>query len=277
MSRGTLLLVILTVSLLSGCTHETVTQQEQGTIILATTTSTYDSGLLDYLFPIFEEKYGIEVKVIPVGTGQAIELGRRGDVDVILVHSPKDEERFVSDGFGVERHCVMYNDFVILGPGEDPAGVKGYTAVDALKKIADTDSIFISRGDGSGTHKKELALWEMTGVEDMGSWYVETGTGMGQTLLVASEKGGYTLADRGTHTSMKDRLDLFILISGDRLLLNPYGIIAVNPQKNPRVNHAGAEKLIQWITSNEGQALIGGFTKNGEQLFTPLYNECPGD
>lgn len=277
MSERVQILCILIIGLSAGCIQGESTQQAKGTIILATTTSTYDSGLLDYLLPIFEEKHRIEVKVIPVGTGQAIELGRRGDADVILVHSPEDEERFVAESFGIERHCVMYNDFVIVGPKDDPAGIKNTSVIVALEKVADTDSIFISRGDNSGTHKRELILWKVVGIEEKGSWYIETGTGMGQTLLVASEKGGYTLSDKATYMSMKDRLDLAILVSGARLLLNPYSIIVVNPEKNPGVNHRGAERLVQWITSNEGQALIGNFTKNSEQLFIPLNNKCMED
>ena len=241
---------------------------------MATTTSTYDSGLLDYLLPVFEAKYGTEVKVISAGTGQALELGSRGDADVVLVHSPTDEERFVSEGFGVKRHCLMYNDFVLLGPKKDPKGAGNDSIVDALKKISNAGSSFVSRGDGSGTHKKELSLWTWAGIDKKGRWYIETGTGMGQTLITASEKDAYTLSDRGTYISMKDRLNLTILVSGDRLLLNPYSIIAVNPDKNPGVNHEGAQRLIQWMTSEEGQSLIEGFTKNGEKLFTPLYNNC---
>lgn len=268
-------LILLLVGTSVGCLQNTGENHATNSIVLATTTSTYDSGLLDYLLPAFEEQTGIEVKVISVGTGQAIELGRRGDADVILVHAPEDEKRFVSEGYGVERHCVMYNDFVILGPEEDQAGIANdASAVDALKKIAEAGSTFISRGDNSGTNKKELSLWERAGIEDKGRGYIETGTGMGQTLLTASEKEAYTISDRATFVSMKDKLDLKILVSGDRLLLNPYGIIAVNPRKNPGVNYEGAETLIRWIGSDEGQKMIKDFTKKDEQLFTPLYNKC---
>jgi tungstate transport system substrate-binding protein len=272
MSWGIGLFLLLIASMFGGCI------QEENEIVMATTTSTYDSGLLDYLLPVFEDEYGIEVKVVPVGTGRALEYGRRGDVDVILVHSPEDEKSFVSDGFGTERHCVMYNDFLIVGPKDDPAGIKGKTAIHALRRILNTDSQFISRGDSSGTHKKELALWGIAGgYHNLGSWYVETGTGMGKTLLVASEKEGYTLVDRGTYTSMKKSVNLDILVSGDELLTNPYGIMAVNPETSPGVNNAGAQKLITWIMSDEAQQMIADFTKDGEQLFVPLHGECLGE
>jgi len=269
---GPLILLLLALSV--GCIQNRDGSQATNSIILATTTSTYDSGLLDYLLPFFEEDTGIEVKVVPVGTGQALELGRRGDADVLLVHSPPDEKRFVSQGYGVERRCVMYNDFVILGAREDPAGIKGLSAADALRKIAGSGSAFLSRGDGSGTHKKELSLWSMTGIKPTGEWYIETGTGMGQTLLAASERPAYTLSDRATFLSMKERLDLEILVSGDPLLLNPYSIIAVSPRRNPEVNYAGAEALIEWMMSDKGQRLIGSYTRGSEQLFTPLHGRC---
>jgi tungstate transport system substrate-binding protein len=246
-------------------------------IILATTTSTYDSGLLDYLLPFFEGKTGIEVRVIPVGTGQALELGRRGDADVILAHSPKDEERFIAEGFGIERRCVMYNDFVVLGPEEDIAGIRNLSIIDSFIKIADRESVFISRGDNSGTHRKEIRIWAAAGVQDRGRGYIETGTGMGQTLFTASEKGGYTLSDRATYLSLRDRLELSILVSGEKLLLNPYHIIAINPEKNSGVNYEDAEVLVQWITSDEAKALIGKFTRDSHQLFTPLNNRCLED
>ncbi|MEE8401668.1 MAG: substrate-binding domain-containing protein [Candidatus Hydrothermarchaeaceae archaeon] len=274
MPRSVLILLIFFIYLSSGCMGETSKNEDAGAILLATTTSTYDSGLLDYLLPAFEERYGIEVMVVSVGSGQAIVLGARGDVDVILVHSPKDEERFILEGHGVKRHCLMYNEFIIVGPGEDPAGIGGYPVIDALEKISETGSVFVSRGDSSGTNAKELSLWERAGVVGRGNWYVETGTGMGQTLLVANEKMAYTMSDRATYVSMKNNLDLSILVSGDLLLLNPYSIIAVSPKKNSGINHKGAEKLISYLTSEEGQRAIESFTKNSEQLFTPLYDEC---
>jgi tungstate transport system substrate-binding protein len=228
------------------------------------------------MLPAFEEDHDIEVLVIPVGTGRALEYGRRGDVDLILVHSPADEIEFVERGYGTRRHCVMYNDFLLVGPALDPAEIKGKTAVNALKRIINSDSTFISRGDDSGTHKKELSLWETAGGEySLNPGYIETGTGMGKTLLVAGEKEGYTLVDRGTYQSMKDSVDLDIMVEGDDLLTNPYGIIATNPGKHPDVNNEGAQKLITWILSNEAQQMIADFTKDGETLFTPLYGECP--
>ena len=242
---------------------------------MATTTSTYDSGLLDYMLPAFEEKYGIEVQVISVGTGKALEYGRRGDVDIILVHSPEDEIEFVEEGYGTWRHCVMYNEFLIVGPPDDPAEVKGKTAINALRRILNADSTFISRGDDSGTHKKELVLWDAAGGDYyLGSWYVETGTGMGKTLLVASEKGAYTLVDKGTYLSMKENVNLDIMVEGDELLFNPYAIIVVSLEYNPEVNYIGAQQLMGWIMSKEGQKMIGEFTKDGEALFTPLHGEC---
>ncbi len=247
-------------------------------IVLATTTSTYDSGLLDYMLPAFEENYNIEVVVVPVGTGRALEYGRRGDVDVILIHSPDDEKTFVSRGFGIKRHCVMYNDFLIVGPPSDPAGVKGGPAANSLRRIMSRELTFISRGDESGTHKKELALWaEAGGYHNLGSWYIETGTGMAKTLLVASEKEAYTLVDRGTYMSMEDSVNLEIMVEGDELLKNQYGIIAVNPEKSADVNSAGAQKLVEWIMSDEGQQMIADFTTGGEHPFTPLYGECLGE
>ncbi len=276
MNSRTLILAAL-ITLFSACLTGSQSPPPADSIVLATTTSTYDSGLLDYLLPAFTEQTGIEVRVISVGTGQALELGRRGDADVLLVHSPADEKRFVTDGFGVARHCVMYNDFVILGPSPDPAGISNTTAAEALSFIAKSDSTFISRGDDSGTHKKELLLWTNAGVEDKGVGYIESGTGMGLTLLTAGEKQAYTLSDRATFVSMKDRLDLAILVSGDTLLLNPYAAIAVNPVKNPGVNSRGAEAFVQWITGADAQRLIGEYRKKGERLFTPLQGRCLED
>lgn len=269
MSRRIWPFVLLFVFLSSGCLGG------DDTVVLATTTSTYDSGLLDYLLPAFEDEYNIEVVVVPVGTGRALEYGRRGDVDVILVHSPEDEIEFVEEGYGTLRHCVMYNEFLIVGPPGDPAGIKGGAAINSLRRILNRELTFISRGDDSGTHKKELALWEIAGgYQNRGSWYIETGTGMGKTLLVADEMEGYTLVDRGTYMSMKDSVNLEIMVSGDELLKNPYGMIAVSLEENPGVNYRGAQKLIEWFMSGDGQRMIGEFTKDGEQLFVPLHGEC---
>ena len=252
--------------------------QQKDEIHLATTTSIYDSGLLDYMLPVFEEKNNIEVKILPAGTGKSLEYGRRGDVDLILVHSPPDEKEFVADGYGIERHCIMYNDFVIVGPGDDPSKIKGKTAIDALRRIINTDSVFISRGDDSGTHKKEQVLWSAAGGEyNSNPGYIETGTGMGTTLLVASEKSGYALVDRGTYLSMKNSVNLDIMVEGDELLANPYGIIAVNPVKHSDVNSDSAQELIGWIMSDEAQGMIADFTKDGEVLFKPLHGRCIGE
>lgn len=264
--------VLAFVVLTSGCLLGP--SQDSRPILLATTTSTYDSGLLDYLLPRFEETYGFEVRVTSVGTGQAIELGRKGDVDVILVHSPNDEMKFIDEGFGLERNCVMYNDFVILGPIQDPAKIKGLPVLKAMQGLTGNSSIFVSRGDGSGTHKKEMMLWREAGVEEKGSNYIEAAVGMGQTLLLAEEKRAYTLSDRSTFLSMKDKLDLVIMVQGDTLLLNPYSIIAINPEKHPRINSDGADKLIKWMMDEKTQKMIEEFTKEGETLFTPLYGSC---
>jgi tungstate transport system substrate-binding protein len=251
MDRWITILLLLVLLITSGCTQLTSNEPDDRTLVLATTTSTYDSGLLDYLLPVFTERSGIVVNVISVGTGQAIELGRRGDADIILVHSPADEEKFISDGYGIERRCVMFNSFMVLGPAEDPASVKDAGVVDALENIAKTESTFVSRGDNSGTHKKELHLWNITHIEGRGNWYIETGTGMGQTLLTASEKKAYTLSDEATYLSMRNKLGLSVLITDDRLLLNPYSLIAVNPEKNPDINSEGAEKLTLWMVQDE--------------------------
>lgn len=263
------MLLGLLLILFSGCVSQDSKQKE--ILVLATTTSTYDSGLLDYLLPKFEEKYNAQVKVLSVGSGQAIEIGKRGDADAVLVHSPEDEKKFVGEGFGVKRNCVMYNDFVIAGPKSDPAGIKGSDAKTALIKIAGAQALFISRGDGSGTHKKELSIWQNL---SRGKWYIESGRGMGDSLVIASEKQAYILSDRGTFASMKDRIDLAVLVEGDRMLLNPYGAIVVNPGKNPKVNYEAATKFIDWLMSEEAQALIADFRKNNEQLFKPLHGKC---
>ena len=234
----------------------------QVNVKLATTTSTENSGLLGILLPPFEEEYQIKVDVIAVGTGAAIELGENGDVDIILVHARAVEDQFVEEGYGVNRRDVMHNDFIILGPSEDPAGIKGeQSASNALTKIANTESeiYFVSRGDDSGTHKKELSLWENAGIVPEGDWYLEIGQGMGAALQVADERKGYVLSDRGTYLSYKDKIDLEILSEGDPLLFNPYGIIAVNPAIHPHVKYMEAMQLIAWMTSVEGQKIIGEY------------------
>ncbi|MGM0601800.1 MAG: substrate-binding domain-containing protein [Bacillota bacterium] len=239
-------------------------------LILATTTSTDNSGLLEEILPVFEEKFDVRVDVVAVGTGKAISLAENGDADIILVHAREAEDAFVEAGYGVNRRDVMYNDFVVLGPADDPAGVKGAkSAVSALEKIADSENNFISRGDDSGTHKKELSLWQKSAVEPSGSWYMETGQGMGASINVASEKEGYILADRGTFLAYSGDIELEVLVSGDPLLFNPYGIIPVNPAYHSHVNYQKAMALVGYITSQAGQQMIYNYTKYGERLFNP--------
>jgi tungstate transport system substrate-binding protein len=240
------------------------------TIKLATTTSTDNSGLLDVLLPAFEKAHGIKVHVIAVGTGKAIKHGENGDVDVILVHARAAEDRFLADGFGVGRRDVMHNDFVILGPAADPAGVRGSKdAAAALRKIAESGSPFVSRGDDSGTHKKEKSLWDAAGVAPEGDWYMSAGQGMGACLTIADEKQGYVLADRGTFIAYGDKVGLKVVVAGDDRLFNPYGVIAVNPEKHPHVKHADAVKFVEWLTSPKAQEMIALFKRDGQQLFYP--------
>lgn len=242
-------------------------------VILATTTSTQDSGLLDVLIPIFEKKTGYFVKTIAVGSGQAMAMGKKGEADVMLVHSPEAEMEFVKEGFGVNRRLVMHNDFIIVGPGADPAKIKGMkSAADALKKIAAANALFISRGDNSGTHAKEKILWKQANITPAGKkWYQETGLGMGQTLNVASEKNGYTLADRGTYLALKKNLVLDILAEGDAILLNIYHVMEVNNAKWPKVNAAGAKAFADFMVSKDTQEIIRtfGVDKFGSPLFFP--------
>jgi tungstate transport system substrate-binding protein len=239
-------------------------------IKLATTTSTENSGLLAAILPEFTQKTGIDVHVIAVGTGRALKLGENGDVDVVLVHAPSRESAFVEAGFGLRRVAVMQNDFVLLGPEGDPAGVKGMTdAPRALAKIAEAKSTFISRGDDSGTHTKEADLWKDAGVEPVGAWYVSAGQGMGAVLVMANEKQAYTLADRGTFIAFRGKITLEVLVEGDTRLANPYGVIAVNHDRHPHVKAAEVAEFIGWLTSAEGQRLIAEYRKGGEQLFFP--------
>ncbi len=238
---------------------------------LATTTSTENSGLLADLLPAFDKQYGAPVRVIAVGTGQALKLGERGDVDVVLVHAREDEDKFVAAGFGVNRRDVMYNDFVMVGPQDDPAKIRGLKDIGvALKRIHEKSAKFVSRGDESGTHIMERRLWKEEGVGAgalKGKWYLSAGQGMGAVLTMAASIGAYTLTDRGTFVAYKSKIALDILVAGDPRLANPYGIIAVNPKRHADVNAAGANALIEWITSVEGQKRINGFRANGEQLF----------
>lgn len=237
---------------------------------MSTTTSTENSGLLKTLLPPFEKRCDCKVDVIAVGTGKALKLGETGDVDVVFVHARELEEKFVADGFGVNRKDVMYNDFVIIGPKNDPAGVKqSKDATDAFSRIASKNAIFISRGDESGTHQKEKEMWKEAGITPKGSWYVEAGQGMGEVINMATERQGYTLADRGTYIAYKKKSDLALLYEGDKALFNPYGVIAVNPKKHPHVKYDLAMKFIEFLTSKDGQGIIADFKVNGEQLFFP--------
>ena len=238
-------------------------------IKMSTTTSTENSGLLYELLPPFEKMFNVKVDVIAVGTGKALKLGENGDVDIVFVHARKAEDKFVENGFGINRRDVMYNDFVIVGPVNDPGGIKGKDAVESLKKIYANKATFTSRGDDSGTHKKEKLLWEIAGLKPEGEWYLETGQGMGATIQIADEKQAYTLVDRGTYIAYEDKVDLIILSEGDKRLFNPYGIIAVNPAKHPHVHYVYAMTLIGWVTSPEGQKIIGDFKKGGKALFHP--------
>jgi len=235
---------------------------------LATTTSTENSGLLRVLLPPFEAQAGCQVDVIAVGTGKALKLGEAGDVDVVLVHARSLEDRFVAEGYGVNRRDVMYNDFVLLGPSSDPAGIAGSRdAASALNKIADTGNFFVSRGDKSGTHHKELELWKSADRVPAGAWYLEAGRGMGEVITMATERQGYTLSDRGTYIAYKDKTDLKVLVEGDKRLFNPYGVIAVNPQKHPHVKYDLTMAFIDYLISPQGQAVIADYRKNGEPLF----------
>jgi tungstate transport system substrate-binding protein len=237
---------------------------------LATTTSTDNSGLLNALLPSFTEDTGYQVHVIAVGTGKALRMGRDGDVDVVLVHARAAEDKFVSEGFGEKRYGVMYNDFVIVGPKDDPAQIRGAKgAAEALSRIANTHSIFVSRGDDSGTHKKERGLWAKAGIEPAGDWYREAGQGMGKVLQIAAEMQGYTLSDRGTWLAYQSKSPLRIGFESDPLLFNPYGIIAVNPKRHADTNSAGAQALIGWLISARGQEMIGNFKIGDSKLFTP--------
>ena len=261
--------LVFCAALLVGCG-----ESEPKAIKLATTTSTVNSGLLDVLVPAFRAKTGIDVQVIPMGTGKALRTARDGNCDVVLVHAPQAEEQFVNQGWGVERRQIMYNDFVILGPANDPAKVRGLeSGVEAVKRIGATKSVFVSRGDNSGTHRKELELWEAVGLEPSGSWYREVGKGMGQTLIVANEMRAYVLADRGSFIKFRKKIGLVVLVAGDKMLYNPYGLMAVNPKKYPQVKYAQAMKFIEFLSSPEGQKLIGDYRLEGEILFHPLIKK----
>jgi tungstate transport system substrate-binding protein len=246
---------------------------QERSITVASTTSTEQSGLFGYLLPRFTSASGIGVKVVAVGTGQALDIGRRGDADVVFVHDKVAEQKFLAEGFGVKRHDVMYNDFVVIGPKTDPAHIAGGKDVAAaLRKIAETRAAFVSRGDRSGTHEAELRLWKETGIDlaaAKGDWYREIGQGMGAALNAASGMNGYVLSDRGTWISFKNRGDLQIVVEGDKRLFNQYGVMLVNPEKYPSVKKELGQAFVDWLISPEGQAAIAGYKIDGEQLFFP--------
>jgi tungstate transport system substrate-binding protein len=246
---------------------------QQRFITVASTTSTEQSGLFGHLLPAFTKKTGIAVHVVALGTGQALDVARRGDADVVFVHDRAAEDKFVAEGWGIDRHDVMYNDFVLIGPKSDPAKVAGGKDVQAaLRKIAGAKAPFASRGDRSGTHAAELRYWKMAGIDPQsgkGSWYRETGSGMGPTLNTASSMNAYVLADRGTWLAFKNRGDLTIVVEGDRKLFNPYGVMLVNPARHPHVKVAEGKSFIDWLVSPEGQSAIASYKINGEQLFFP--------
>jgi tungstate transport system substrate-binding protein len=247
-------------------------------IVVSSTTSTQDSGLFGHILPMFKAKTGIDVKVVAQGTGQALDTGKRGDADVVFVHAKSQEEKFVADGAGVKRHPVMYNDFVLIGPKADPAGIKGKNIDDALKAIQANNASFISRGDRSGTHSAEINLWKAVGVDiakDKGPWYKEIGQGMGAALNTAGASGAYVLADRGTWISFKNKGDLDILVEGDNKLFNQYGVILVNSEKHPSVKKELGQSFIDWLVSAGGQKAIADYKIEGQQLFFPNAN-VPG-
>jgi tungstate transport system substrate-binding protein len=269
------LMIAATASLVFG--GSAVAQEKS--IVVASTTSTQDSGLFGHILPLFKARTGIDVKVVAQGTGQALDTARRGDADVVFVHAKPAEEKFLSEGFGVKRYPVMYNDFILIGPKSDPAGIKGSKdIVAALGAIKAKGADFISRGDKSGTHQAEINLWKVAGIDiarDKGPWYKEIGQGMGAALNTASASNAYVLADRGTWLSFKNRGDLVISVEGDKRLFNQYGVMLVNPEKHPSVKKDLGQQLIDWLVSAEGQKAIADYKINGEQLFYPNAND-PG-
>lgn len=246
---------------------------QEKSIVVASTTSTQDSGLFEYLLPIFQQKTGIAVKVIDQGTGQALDTGRRGDADVVFVHAKSAEEKFLAEGQGVKRYPVMYNDFILIGPKSDPAGLKGKDVIKAFRTIKEKQAPFVSRGDRSGTHIAELALWNKdAGIEiekEKGTWYKSIGQGMGAALNMASASNAYVLSDRGTWLSFKNKCDLQIIVEGDKRLFNQYGVILVNPEKHPSVKKDLGQQFIDWLVSPDGQKAIANYKINGEQFFHP--------
>ncbi|HHY40016.1 MAG TPA: solute-binding protein [Syntrophaceticus sp.] len=269
---------VLLLAMVAGCADKKPQEQNEAKepankkVILATTTSTVDTGLLDELLPIFKEKTGYEVSTIAVGTGEALRMGEEGNADVLLTHAPASEKPLVENGDVINYQLVMHNDFVIVGPASDPAKIKGMkSAADSFKKIMDTSSPFVSRGDDSGTHKKEKSIWEKLNVEPKGDWYIEAGSGMGDTLRMASEEQAYTLTDRGTYLAWKDKLDLEVMVEGDKILLNIYHVMQVNPDKNDKINAEGAKAFVEFMVSPDTQKIIENFGKDkyGEPLFIP--------
>lgn len=245
-------------------------------IVVASTTSTQDSGLFGYLLPIVKQKTGIEVKVLAQGTGQALDTARRGDADVVFVHAKSAEQKFLSEGFGVKRYPVMYNDFVLIGPKDDPAGIRGKDVLTALQTIRTSAAPFVSRGDRSGTHIAELSFWKSAGIDiakDHGPWYKEIGQGMGAALNMASASNAYVLSDRGTWLAFQNRGNLVVLVEGDKRLFNQYGVMLVNPEKHPTVKKEAGQRFIDWLISPEGQTAIAGYKINGQQLFYPNAND----
>src|SRR5262245_906896 len=275
MTRRRATLVLFSFLIAAGPAAAQTPAPASGTLILSTTTSTQDSGLLDVLVPMFEKATGYAVKTISVRTGQALALAARGEADVTLAHAPALEKKYVEEGKMQNRRLVMYNDFVVIGPAEDPARVKGLPAAEALKKIAAAEARFVSRGDKSGTHLLEQALWKQAGLEPKGSWYIETGQGMGQTLLVANERKAYTLTDRGTYLAFQKRVDLPILVEKDRPLLNIYSVMEVNPANGPRVNAAAGKAFADFMLSPAVQDVIRtfGVDKYGQPLFVPIAGQ----
>ncbi|AVX20082.1 tungstate transport system substrate-binding protein [Carboxydocella sporoproducens DSM 16521] len=269
--------IMLFIASLTGCGSQqekaknTIAEKSNKDVILATTTSTQDSGLLDVLIPAFEKETGYNVKTIAVGTGQALAMGERGEADVLLTHAPASEQKLVDKGIVTDYSLVMHNDFILVGPAEDPARVKGKEIKEALKAISQQQALFLSRGDNSGTHKFEQKIWEKVGIKPAGKWYQSTGSGMGQTLSVAAEKRGYTITDRGTYLALKDKLNLEILVQGSNELKNIYHVMAVNPDKYPKVNAKGARAFIAFLLKPDTQKLIGqfGVDKYGQPLFYP--------
>jgi tungstate transport system substrate-binding protein len=262
--------LVLALTLAAAFAAHAVAQDKS--IVVASTTSTQDSGLFGHILPLFKAKTGIDVKVIAQGTGQALDTARRGDADVVFVHAKAQEERFLSDGWGVKRYPVMYNDFVLIGPKSDPAGINGKDIETALKAIKNKQASFISRGDRSGTHSAELALWKACGIDiekEKGPWYKSIGQGMGAALNTAGASQGYVLSDRGTWISFKNKGDLAILVEGDKRLFNQYGVMLVNPAKHPHVKKELGQQFIDWLVSAEGQKAIAGYKINGQQLFFP--------